>query len=266
VQTPRLLPLSHVHIPSVGFKSTGARRIPIMSDTLSPSGIPLLTATNYADWSLKLSAAVMKKANIAVMLGTEPMPTLAADSSNAKEVCQWQMDGSIAAGFILESISLEARIHCTDQTNGPLMWTQLKSAYSKTTSAARITHLETLMSGEQGPDESISALIARLSERWMAFVNSQGTGFTLNELNEELFCWTLIRQLDSTKYQDLRLTLIKDKALTKNSAISMATTIESGLLAVQPSDTAFSARTPGPSIAPASVPCPCKWCIAKGRT
>jgi hypothetical protein len=100
------------------------------------------------------------------------------------------------------------------------------------------------------PDESISALIARISDNWIAFVNSQGTGFTLNELNEELFCWTLIHQLDSLKYQDLRLTLIKDKALTKNSAISMATTIESGLLAVQPSDTAFSARSPGPSTAP----------------
>jgi hypothetical protein len=150
---------------------------------------------------------------------------LEANFSNAKIVCDWQMDAGTAAGYILDSISPEAHIHCTDQTNGPLMWSQLKSIYSKTSSGSRIMHLEKLMAGEQGPEESISALIARLSERWTAFVNSQGTGFTLNELNEELFCWTLIRQLDSTKYQDLRLTLIKDKALTKNSAISMATTI-----------------------------------------
>jgi hypothetical protein len=33
----------------------------------------------------------------------------------------------------------------------------------------------------------MSLLIARISENWMAFVNSQGTGFTLNEFNEELF-------------------------------------------------------------------------------
>jgi hypothetical protein len=104
------------------------------------------------------------------------------DLSNAKQVREWQRDASTAAGFILESISPEAHIHCTDQHNGPLMWSQHKSAYAKTTSASRIMHLEKLMAGEQGPDESISALIARLSERWTAFVNSQGTGFTLNEL------------------------------------------------------------------------------------
>src|ERR1700731_1595964 len=60
-------------------------------------------------------------------------------------------------------------------------------------------------------------------------------------------------------------TCIKDKALTKNSAISMATTIESGILAVHTSDTALYARSPGPSTVPASVSIPCKWCIAKGR-
>jgi hypothetical protein len=113
---------------------------------------------------------------------------------------------------------------------------------------------------------SYQIVLCNISDNWIAFVNSQGTGFTLNELNEELFCWTLIRQLDSQKYQDLRLTLIKDKALTKNSAISMATTIESGLLAVQPSDTAFYARSPGPSTAPAPVSSSCKWCLGKGRT
>ena len=225
-----------------------------MSDTISSSGIPLLTANNYADWSLKVSAAVMKKANIKVMLGTEPMPTLLADSSNAKQVREWQMDASVAAGYILESISPEARIHVTNEHDGPLMWSQLKGAYSRTSSASRIMHLDKLMAGVQGPDESISALIARLSECWTAFVNSQGTGFTLNELNEELFCWTLIHQLNATKYQDLHLTLIKDKALTKNSAISMATTIESGLIAVQPSDTAFYARSPGPSLASGVLP------------
>jgi hypothetical protein len=62
-----------------------------------------------------------------------------------------------------------------------------------TTSVFHIMHLEKLMTGEQDPDELISALIAHLSERWSAFVNSQGTGFTLNNLNEELFCWTLIQ-------------------------------------------------------------------------
>jgi hypothetical protein len=54
-----------------------------------------------------------EKANVAVMLGTEPMPTLLSDLSNAKQVREWQMDASTAAGFILESISTEARIHCT---------------------------------------------------------------------------------------------------------------------------------------------------------
>jgi hypothetical protein len=62
----------------------------------------------------------------------------------------------------------------------------------------------------------------------MAIVNSQGTGFTLNELNEELFCWTLICQLDSLKYQDLPLTLTS-------------------------------------KILP-SLLSSCKWCLGKGRT
>jgi hypothetical protein len=58
-----------------------------MSDTHTPSDIPTLTAANYA--------AVMKKANIAVMLGTEPLPTLLSDLSNANLSCtlrsSWQV-------------------------------------------------------------------------------------------------------------------------------------------------------------------------------
>ncbi|KIM20097.1 hypothetical protein M408DRAFT_30657 [Serendipita vermifera MAFF 305830] len=184
-----------------------------MDNNIFSQEIPTLQANNYAEWSMKLSAAVMKKANINVMLGTVSMPQLEADLSNAQ------------------------------QLDGPLMWSQLKAVYSRTTSASRITRLEKLMEGQQG------------------------TGFTLNELNEELFCWTLIHQLDPTKYQDLRFSLIKDKALTKNSAISMVTTIESGLLAVtSPFDLAFNARS-GPSSGAhsPSVKSPCKWCIGKQR-
>ena len=55
--------------------------------------------------------------------------------------------------------------------------------------------------------------------------------------------------------------------MTKNSTIHLAATIEAGLLAIQPSDTAFHARSPGPSSTPAPhPPPPCKWCVGKGRT
>ena len=57
-----------------------------MANSLFPSGLPLLTYGNYADWAVKVQAAVMKKANVKVMLGEETMPTLAADLSNASDV------------------------------------------------------------------------------------------------------------------------------------------------------------------------------------
>ena len=63
----------------------------------------------------------MKKADIKVMLGTEFMPTLAADLSNADAVKAWQRDSQIAAGYILETLTLEAHIHITDHQNGPLV-------------------------------------------------------------------------------------------------------------------------------------------------
>ena len=181
-----------------------------MSNLLSPSGLPLLTHDNYADWAIKVSAAVMKKADVKVMLGEEVMPTLAADLSNADAVRSWQRDSQVA-GYIFETLTPEAHIHVTDHQNGPLMWSQLKAAISHTNSASQITHLEALLMGQQATDQSISSLIAHLSECWQSFVNAQPVGFTLNELNEELFCWGLICQLDPQRYADLRLSLIKKK-------------------------------------------------------
>jgi len=161
---------------------------------------------------------------------------------------------------------LRGAIHVTDHQNGPLMWSQLKAAFSHTNSAACITHLEALLTGQQGSDESISSLIAHLSEHWQSFVNAQPTGFNLNTLNEELFCWSLIRQLDPLRYADLQLSLIKEKDLTKSSAVSLATNVESGLLSVSLPDSAFNAHSPGPPASATSAIIPCKWCISKGRT
>ena len=48
--------LSHVHILLLDSRALESEEF-IMLDTLSPSGIPLLTVTNYAEQSLKLSAA-----------------------------------------------------------------------------------------------------------------------------------------------------------------------------------------------------------------
>ena len=241
-----------------------------MSNDLSASGLPFLSHDNYADWAIKVTAAVMKKADVKIMLGTELMPTLAADLSNADDIKAWQRGSQVAAGYILETLTPEARIHITNHQNGPLMWSQFKAAFSHTNSASRITHLDALLTGQQAPDESISSLVARLSEHWQSFVNAQSQGFTLNDLNEELFCWSLIRQLDPQRFMDLRLSLIKQQNLTKSSAISLATSIESGLLAIGQPDSALYARSPSTSAsasAPApSVITPCKWCISKGRT
>ncbi|KIM28666.1 hypothetical protein M408DRAFT_23703 [Serendipita vermifera MAFF 305830] len=168
----------------------------------------------------KLSAAVMKKANINVMLGTVSMPQLDADLSNAQQVHDWQRNASIAVGYILGSSAQKLEFMSP-------------------------TSLMVLSCGAN-PRQSTLALPQLLA--------SQGLRSS----------WKASR-LDPTK--DLHFSLIKDKALTKNSAISMATTVESGLLAVtSPFDLAFNARSGPSSGAPSpSVKAPCKWCIGKQR-
>ncbi|KIM29214.1 hypothetical protein M408DRAFT_23022, partial [Serendipita vermifera MAFF 305830] len=83
----------------------------------------LLQADNYVEWFIKLSAAVMKKANINVMLGTVSMPQVEADLSNAQQVYGRRM----LALLLARSISPEARVYVTNQHDGPLMWSQLKA-------------------------------------------------------------------------------------------------------------------------------------------
>jgi hypothetical protein len=232
----------------------------------SSDTIPMLDHDNYHDWSVKVIATVMKKANVNVMLGDVLQPTLAQDNANADEVRQWQRDDQTSAGIILLSLSPEARIHCTNIHSGSVMWTQLKQAYHKTTSASRMQHLTPLLFGTQAPDESVSALLARLSEYYNAFVASQPSGFEIAELNEEIFCWAVIRQLDPTRFDTLRNTLVQEQKMTKSRIITLATVHESGAKVISSSDSALAARssvTPTTHAPPVSNPC--SWCMSLSR-
>jgi hypothetical protein len=89
-------------------------------------------------------------------------------------------------------------------------------------------HLAPLLFGTQAPDESVSALLAHFSEYYNVFVASQPGGFEIAELNKELFCVAVIRQLDPIYFETLGNTMVQQQKMTKSRIIMLATVLESG--------------------------------------
>ncbi|KAG8840971.1 hypothetical protein FRB91_005479 [Serendipita sp. 411] len=93
------------------------------------------------------------------------------------------------------------------------MWKQLKAAYELTTSAGRFNALEALILTKQ-EGQSLSELLGTVSLRIDEFLTAQPTGYDLNKLMEELFCWTVVRSLDPIQHADLHISLVKDPSIT----------------------------------------------------
>ena len=237
-----------------------------MSDS-SPS-IPILVGTNYKQWSDAILAVVLRKGDAGVLTGTVPQPVLDPSQSNRVEVEQWKTHSQTAAGYILGSLSEEAKVYITDRMNGALMWKELKEAYDQKTSSIRFNTLQSLLSTTQQPGESLSSFMARVNSKWNDFTASQSTGLTLDTLNQELFCLALIRGLDPVEHDSLRHSLVKETAITKAKAVEQVKAVENGLFASKSPDSALVANSL--SIIPStssntSVIIPCAWCISKGR-
>lgn len=235
-----------------------------MSDSYST--IPTLDSTNYKQWSDAILAVVLRKGDVSVLNGTTPKP---ADDQK-DELKHWLTNSQIAAGYILGSLSQEARVYITDILDGPKMWKELKDAYDQQTSAIRFNYLEALLSTTQAPGESLSSIMARVNSRWNDFIAAQSNGYDINKLNEELFCLALIRALDPAQHDALKHSLIKEETLTKSIAVTQIKAVENGLFSSKPSDSALIASNLKPSSTSSSstpnVHTPCAWCISRGRS
>jgi len=235
-----------------------------MADSFS--SIPTLVGSNYKQWSDAILAVILRKSDVGVLLGTVPQPQLDTSQSNKVEVEQWKSHAQTAAGYILGSLSEEAKVYITDRINGPQMWKELKDAYDQQTSSIRFNTLQSLLSTNQQPGESLSSFMARVNSKWNDFIAAQSSGLTIDTLNQEVFCLALIRGLDPAEHDSLRHSLIKETSITKAKAVEQIKAVENGLFTSKPSDSALMATSFTPKPNNTTVATPCEWCISKGRS
>ena len=238
-----------------------------MSSDSSISSIPRLTGSdNYKDWADEILGAVLRKGAYSVLDGSLPKPIPA--TGNADEIKDWNNKSQYIAGLILGTITSGPKVHLTSKFDGPTMWKELKSAYELSSSASRFNALEALLSTKQD-GQPLTSLLGTVSTRVEDFNKAQPADYEIKTLMDELFCWVVIRSLDPSQY-DLRLSLIKEKSITREKCIDLVKAVEEGLMGNTETANAFFTRSGTSTVSPALIPglsaTPCVWCLSKGRS
>lgn len=98
-----------------------------------------------------------------------------------------------AANELYLLVSPSQKVHFQGISNDPCaMWKKLESIYLQKHPGAQFNAYDALFSIKKAPDESLSALMARVDSQMEQIQNLCPVGFTLEDMDKELICMTLI--------------------------------------------------------------------------
>ncbi|KAJ3547011.1 hypothetical protein NM688_g5450 [Phlebia brevispora] len=119
-------------------------------------------------------------------------PTLAEQ----EKVLSYKEKAEKVAGELYLLVSQEQKVHLTGITdNAAAMWMKLKSIDHQKRSGAHFNAYDTLFSIIKMPDKSLMSLVTRVDTATKKIKNLCPKDFSINEIDNELICITLIRAL-----------------------------------------------------------------------
>src|SRR3981189_656743 len=182
----------------------------LLDNSSSPS-IPPLSNSNYPQWSMEMKAWLMMRGLWMLVSGEEPMP----DKSRPSELLDWKMRAPKAAGALFLAVEHEQRVHLGGIETDPIkIWSKLETVHLNKRPGTRFNAYDDLFSIRKQPEESLQSLMNRVDEAMRKIVNLRPKNFTLEKLDEELACMSLIRSLPE-EYNNFTSSLLLLDSLDK---------------------------------------------------
>jgi hypothetical protein len=173
-----------------------------------------LGPNNYPTWSGEMEAwlrATMLWRLVSESSKSPTMPTAVTEAATAR-LENWQDKEDKAAGWIFLMVEPEQRVHLESIKSDPVaMWKKLNEVHMVKRAGARFNAYDDLFSIRKQEEESLQSLTNRIDSASRTIINLRSTGFTLDNLDEELFSMTMIRALPSDYANFVSALLLKDK-------------------------------------------------------
>src|ERR1700674_4251067 len=117
-------------------------------------------------------------------------------ASEQKELNDWKRKAGKASGEIWLSLEDNQKVHVKDVKSDPAaMWSKLESVHLQKRPGTRFNAYDALFSIRKANDETLPALMARAEKAMQDIKALRPANFTLEMLDKELQCMSLIRAL-----------------------------------------------------------------------
>ena len=163
---------------------------------IKPPQIEKLADTNYNQWSGQMKAWLRANTLWSIVSGQKQRPS--AQSSDLDRAMQetWDEKASSAAGWIYLMVSDEQTVHLEGKEDDPVaMWKALEAVHLQQKPGARFNAYDDLFSIRKTEEESLQSLVNRVDVAMKHIKNLRPKDFTLDKLDEELLCMTMVRAL-----------------------------------------------------------------------
>ncbi|KDQ23362.1 hypothetical protein PLEOSDRAFT_1079501 [Pleurotus ostreatus PC15] len=172
-----------------------------------------LTNSNYQEWCGEAKAYLMRLGLWRLVSGRESKP------SDKAELTKWEAKAEKAAGEIYLLVEADQRIHFRGLEDDPVgMWAAIEKAHLSKKPGARFNAYDDLFSIHKEDNEGLIDLGVRISKAMANIQNLRPTGFTIEQLDEELQCMALIRALPD-EYKHLSASLLLMEKLDKDTIL-----------------------------------------------
>src|SRR5215471_16519590 len=159
-----------------------------------------LNSLNWGQWADNMEAYLNTKELWEFVDGSTPKPTPIDPGkptlAETKELSDWRRKAGKASGELWLAIEDSQKVHVKEVKGDPAaMWRKLEAVHLQKKPGARFNAYEALLGIRKAENESLSALLARADKAMQDIKALRPSGFTLDMLDQELECMTLIRAL-----------------------------------------------------------------------
>ena len=161
---------------------------------------PALNDTNWRQWADNMQALLSTKELWEYVDGSNPVPTPQdanlVTPTEKKELLEWKRKAAKASGEIWLALEDSQKVHVSELKSSPAeMWKKLEGVHLQQKPSSRFVAYDSLFNIRKEETETLSALMARVDKAMQDIKSLRPSTFTLNDLDQELLCMTLIRAL-----------------------------------------------------------------------
>jgi hypothetical protein len=161
---------------------------------------PALNATNWGQWADNMEAYLSTKELWEYVDGSTPKPAPAdpakPTAEEIKQLAYWKRKSTKASGEIWLALEDNQKSHVKEVKSDPVqIWTKLEGVHLQKKPGACFNAYDNLFNICKEENESLSALMARADKALQDIKALHPTNFTLEVLDNELLCMTLIHAL-----------------------------------------------------------------------